>query len=237
MRTVVLAASIVVLTSLAGCGGSSGGSAQSVDVPPPPDTAPVLTPSTASTPTSDSPALSPWFVVHLSFPDAYTGTATVTAGELSSYSDAQAFPTIPLGESCETDAETTAVVPVDVELTNTTASFSSRIEVPITLSDGVQFEEGFSDGPTCESGPFSLGAELAPGASSDTYGYLFISDYYSPDAPDGQSSLTRGLLSTTTYATDSGTDDVVRRVTGTGVGRDYSSFGYPWTLSLPSSDL
>jgi hypothetical protein len=230
-----VAVTALALSLVAACGGSSGSTSPPVQAAPP-STAP-----TAQEPSiSDSgpaPALTPWFVVQLSYPNGYTGTARVTAARLSNMSNAEAFPNVGLGDSCEPDRATTAVVPVDIKLVNTTSSFSFHVEIPIFLPNGVQFEEGFSDGPACESGAFSLGSQLAPGASSDTYGYLFIANYYSPNSPNGDTSLTHGLFTTASYATDSGTDDTVRHVSGIGVHRDYSEAEYPWTMSLPAGDL
>src|SRR5581483_3865291 len=136
----------LALPLVAACGGSSAGTS------PPVQAAPPSSPTAAQAPTIPSssgpaPALTPWFVVHLSYPNGYTGTARVTAARLSNFANAEAFPNVGLGDSCQPDRETTAVVPIDVKLVNTTSSFSFHVEIPIFLPSGVQFEEGFSDGP------------------------------------------------------------------------------------------
>jgi len=101
--------------------------------------------------------------------------------------------------ACVVDPTTDAVVPVRMQITNTTASFSEILGFSLRVSDDpgdleVASDIVYSTGPTCASSASSsngrvygieYSSPLAPNASASSSFYLVLHNYFSPNTPAG----------------------------------------------------
>lgn len=235
----VLVSALLVLS--AGCRNDSS-SSRSTTLPPtvaPATSAaapPVQAPSPSPTPTrnlADPNALRHWFTIKYKTDDGYTSSASGEVGRVESYDDVSSTTNVAPGSACTIDQQTVGVVPYQITLTNTTISFTHEVFAPFVYGYNVQFEEDYSDGPNCVSGGSALTAQLAPGASSETDGYLLISGYFSPNHPTGDKSLTKNVIGAASDLNDESEYVHIKNATGPGVS-NYFPGSAGADLSIPS---
>ncbi len=92
------------------------------------------------------------------------------------------------------NAETDAVIPAQIGLTNTTASFSAKIEAFVVLRDdadsaidyvGDQIQCAPSGNEAGGEASFSFACQLNSGASCTVPFYIAVQNYFSPSEPNG----------------------------------------------------
>jgi hypothetical protein len=225
-----------------------------------------VTPSTSdfSTPTYDYGTTDTTPVVDGETPDSVTGTAatwTITGSDDQGYSaqvtiaaddpvkigDVTASSGAPVASACSPDPETDALIPVSIEETNQSGSFSSILGFTLRSgssgfgNEGVRLasDVSFTSGTECID-PSAAGDDkiygvqwndpIAPGAmASDTF-YLVVYNYYSPANPSGDTASLQGLslAPEIIFGDTHGVD--ARRVTNVSV--DYTG-APPFTINGP----
>jgi hypothetical protein len=160
-----------------------------------------------TTPPTDSPNLvsapaggtvQTW-TIQAKGPGGYTEQVQVLLGHAEHARDGKANGQDVAGQACSFNSETDALVPVVINASNTTASFSALIGINIGLNgysddsdNGVSFEGAYTSGTQCNSGEsFGVSSTTSdsPGAETTLDGFFVISNYYTPAAPDGDPSL------------------------------------------------
>jgi hypothetical protein len=163
------------------------------------------------------------------------------------------------GACSDFNVQTDALLPIQLTLTNTTGGFSREVaaffslaeytereireEVPYGPKD-VEVVSGYSQGAECkeiqrhestnDQSSWAVSCQLQPNASCTTYGYLVLKNYYSPSAPQGNSSALSAVnldVSTTT----STSEETFTHATGPGVGLPPSDPGLAMEIPLSGS--
>ncbi len=143
----------------------------------------------------------------LTRPGGYSFNVDVAAGQ-AQHLDASASLTVggrtlTAGSACRVDRSADAGVPFTITVTNTTPSFtaSAHYFVRVVQSDQrlggtrpeLELAVGDGETSTCysEDGTQLTHGQQSPGASSSLAGFVIIHNYFSPNAPQGDSQLWR----------------------------------------------
>lgn len=127
------------------------------------------------------------------------------------------------GDVCSLEVGRDAVIPMQALLTNTSEDFS--VGMSMTLSFAGQFGSGnptislaqvFSSEDSCEGAEIGSGDggwgvswkdPIEPGSSGTAQGYLVLSDYFTPEHPDGNEEWLRTVTAQVLPTTNSTTSD------------------------------
>lgn len=190
---------------------------------------------------SDTPT--PTWSPEATFTHQWTSTATASGGYAESvlletgtpehFTDGMMNGSVTAGSSCTINPATDAVVPAKLTVTNTSpGGFASYPAVGIGFNfewNDAAAEVGYSDGDQCQSSDFNVDwtSSLASGHSAGIDMFFVLSNYYTPDSPDGDPSLLANAQIDFTPASDS-TDDLTYTPTAPhGQGIDPSSEYFP----------
>jgi hypothetical protein len=108
-----------------------------------------------------------------------------------------------IGAICTFNPQTDGLIPIVITMKNTTAGFTQTLNASTTLpigdADTINAAVNYAAGPNCESmtndaaidtADWSVGCDdLAPDTSCTTYGYIILSNYYTPSDPNGDPSV------------------------------------------------
>jgi hypothetical protein len=196
-------------------------------------------------------------------PVHYVNTWTFTATAGSGYTESGEFQvgapehiqtgmtngTATLGNACSVNAQTDAVEPARLVITNTTAGFSSTIGLYLHLSltlgadapNAFDWEGEYADGPQCDpnldSGmSLDASATAAPSQSLTIDGFLILNNYYSPSDPSGDPSdfnITALVTTDQSGVQNDGSDYTIDSVDGPGTITETAEQGFPgWLFTL-----
>lgn len=135
-------------------------------------------------------------------PGGYTEEVSIAVGKPVRYSPNLDNNGVEIGDQCGGD-QTTLVVPFSITSTNTTPSFPVTTEVMLvtTNADDITIESQFISGIECSEEndyvPVAsmnyVGSRTPPNASTTSYGFIMLANYFSPSTPDGdQATLASG---------------------------------------------
>jgi hypothetical protein len=151
--------------------------------------------------------------------------------------------------ACPVDPNTDALVPVEVQVANTTASFPSVLGMNLVVDStglDVATDIRYASGPTCNTPGSSssdqvFGLEydesIAPGAAASTVFFLVLHGYYSPNLPSGDTARYDALVLRPTLTFGDTSSDSARRVSptvtrlGTNAGPIFQMSGMPSSTS------
>jgi len=168
--------------------------------PPAPSTnqVPASTSSQSTTTTTTTPST---FTNTWSFSatgsNNYTESGTIAIGQVERFQQGLTNGNATAGSACTIDAQTDAVAPVMLTLTNTTPNFSMTgqysIGEPLTDQQPLEGELDFTSGSQCfgsSTGSNSAGVTctLGAGQTCTVFGFVILPNYYSPAFPSGDSS-------------------------------------------------
>ena len=128
-------------------------------------------------------------------PDGTSESAVLSVGTPEHFSPSDTTGSFAAGSACNLDPQTDAVVPAQLVITNTTpGGFSEKIGAVLT-SNSVQWEVDYSSGAQCGSegsgGPLAIASTdpVAPNATVTTPLFFVLSNYYTPNQPQGNTAL------------------------------------------------
>lgn len=141
----------------------------------------------------------------LTRPGGYSFNVDVSIGQ-AQHLDASAVltaggSTLSAGSTCKVDRSTDAGVPFTITVTNTTSGFTASAGYAVAVYQSSQLqglepegEIGGGDASSCFTNGFGgavlpTTGQLSPGASTAWPGFVIIRNYFSPNKPQGDSTL------------------------------------------------
>jgi hypothetical protein len=184
-------AAIALIALGASCGGTTTISNPFKGVLPDSSSASTTPTSTTSSIVSAGPLLNTW-TQPVSKANGYSGTVKLSAGNPQHFVPNLINNGFIAGSLCTINPKSDAVIPFEVEATNTTQGFSFTITATLmkgyVLMDSITNAEWQGSG-TCQPEAGTLysatASQLAPGAETATYGFFVLGNYYSPANPTG----------------------------------------------------
>ena len=178
----------------------------------------------------------------------YASKTRLEVGQFTHIEDAPLLPQFSSPEaitgSCQVDPLTDAVAPASVTMTNTTKGFPSELSASFSLPPGsssqnlteMQVAAAYSAGIECHDiGPLGTGTPWSikwttkadPGTSTQpSYAYLIITGYFSPNHPDGDTTITdRAILDLGRFGDF---DTKIKGLRGPGLARDRDGAPIPF---------
>lgn len=185
-------------------------------------------------------------------PGGYSETVTVLIGHVEHAKDGATNGSDTAGGACTFDSGTDALVPMVIDMTNTTSNFPASIGYAFTIEApgattgnsgdqnvSVSYEGSYSQGEQCSSSDGNISGEknnVSNDGSSTVDGFLIISNYYSPANPNGNTALLADIDLSVPSTLGAGSVDgsadttqyTVSGVTGPGVVDENNA----WTFNL-----
>lgn len=146
-------------------------------------------------------------------PGGYSENVELETGAPEHFTDGMMNGRATAGATCSINSETDAVVPAKLTVTNTSpGNFSSYPAIAVGFGSdwsGAAAEVAYSDGPQCQTSEFNVEwtESVSSGNSVGIDLYFVISNYYTPDHPDGDPQVLADAQVNLTSASDS-TDDL-----------------------------
>lgn len=188
----------------------------------------------------------------------YSMDGTVSVGRPQHYRKGLSNGTTVAGSACQFDSQTVGVIPATLSATNTTKGFSETAGVFIvnvgtqsttastTLQPEIRWEAQYTSGGQCDGGTTTGSSvdvtstqPLGPGQSVSVSGFFIVTNYFSPNHPDGNVAALDGSLfripgiEDQRLTTSTGTMVyTIDSVTGPGV-KEVATLGQPvWLFTL-----
>jgi hypothetical protein len=184
----------------------------------------------------------------------YSETISILTGHVEHAKDGATNGPDVAGQACSFNSTTDALVPVVINLTNTTSDFSSTVGYDIGFvgsdASAISFEGSYTGGEQCDGASSDEESSSINGNSvglsaqhtSTTDGFLILPNYYSPAHPNGTTALLADIVLSisadqeiNTSDSDSSTDYTVNSVTGPGVESSDGSWSFDLAGTTPSS--
>jgi hypothetical protein len=177
--------------------------------------------------------------------DGYSSTFKLEIGAPSGLSHAPLLPGFPATSAVSSpcsdfDAAIDGLVPIKLTIRNVTRGFAETAGAGL-LSDRASAEAvaNYSSGATCEqfdnASTWGSSCQLEPGQKCQTYGYLILPNFFSPNAPKGDASLLADIV--LSAVDDSTPEQNVTGGTGPGGGSDLMSSPTYYSFNLAGKPL